>query len=207
MYTFSCVPKVWLQQEWFLFFSPSFDSDPRAAYFRQAACGMYVRMALLATVLGKCWVYVHKALLPTVLGKCWVYVHKAPLRTTYVVQTHIRQNNWECSANGQLNFALEYRISGLWSIVRIVNRVTEFEYMYSHYNRTIRGITVIMIYLHNIVFLFINAEFVKFWCGVVAYIQGTWYMLSVLSAQVWIFLNQKCYSVTNNSGPVFSGSL
>ncbi|XP_022107145.1 CAD protein-like isoform X3 [Acanthaster planci] len=30
------------------------DSDPRAAYFRQAECGMYVRMALLATVLGKC---------------------------------------------------------------------------------------------------------------------------------------------------------
>ncbi|XP_053565421.1 CAD protein isoform X2 [Bombina bombina] len=29
------------------------DSDPRAAYFRQAENGMYVRMALLATVLGK----------------------------------------------------------------------------------------------------------------------------------------------------------
>ncbi|PIK33309.1 putative CAD protein [Apostichopus japonicus] len=29
------------------------DSDPRAAYFRQAECGMYVRMALLAMVLGK----------------------------------------------------------------------------------------------------------------------------------------------------------
>ncbi|XP_075125461.1 multifunctional protein CAD isoform X4 [Leptodactylus fuscus] len=29
------------------------DSDPRAAYFRQAGNGMYVRMALLATVLGK----------------------------------------------------------------------------------------------------------------------------------------------------------
>ena len=28
------------------------DSDPRAAYFRQAEYGMYVRMALLATVLG-----------------------------------------------------------------------------------------------------------------------------------------------------------
>lgn len=30
------------------------DSDPRAAYFRQAEYGMYVRMALLASVLGKC---------------------------------------------------------------------------------------------------------------------------------------------------------
>ena len=28
------------------------DSDPRAAYFRQAEFGMYVRMALLAAVLG-----------------------------------------------------------------------------------------------------------------------------------------------------------
>ncbi|KAK2178546.1 hypothetical protein NP493_539g02066 [Ridgeia piscesae] len=34
--------------------SPNFDTDPRAAYFRQAECGMYVRMAVLATVLGKC---------------------------------------------------------------------------------------------------------------------------------------------------------
>lgn len=34
--------------------SPEFDTDPRAAYFRQAECGMYVRMALLAIVLGKC---------------------------------------------------------------------------------------------------------------------------------------------------------
>ena len=33
--------------------SPELDSDPRAAYFRQAECGMYVRMALLAMVLGK----------------------------------------------------------------------------------------------------------------------------------------------------------
>ena len=29
------------------------DSDPRAAYFRQAQNGMFVRMALLAGVLGK----------------------------------------------------------------------------------------------------------------------------------------------------------
>lgn len=29
------------------------DSDPRAAYFRQAENGMYIRMALLATVLGR----------------------------------------------------------------------------------------------------------------------------------------------------------
>jgi len=29
------------------------DSDPRAAYFRQMENGMYVRMALLAMVLGK----------------------------------------------------------------------------------------------------------------------------------------------------------
>ena len=35
--------------------SPLFDSDPRAAYFRQAEGGMYVRMALLAIVMGKCW--------------------------------------------------------------------------------------------------------------------------------------------------------
>lgn len=34
--------------------SKEFDSDPRAAYFRQAEYGMYVRMALLAMVLGKC---------------------------------------------------------------------------------------------------------------------------------------------------------
>ncbi len=32
--------------------SPEVDSDPRAAYFRQAEYGMYVRMALLAVVLG-----------------------------------------------------------------------------------------------------------------------------------------------------------
>lgn len=33
--------------------SKEFDTDPRAAYFRQAEYGMYVRMALLAMVLGK----------------------------------------------------------------------------------------------------------------------------------------------------------
>ncbi|XP_041483716.1 CAD protein-like [Lytechinus variegatus] len=33
--------------------SPAVDTDPRAAYFRQAEYGMYVRMALLAMVLGK----------------------------------------------------------------------------------------------------------------------------------------------------------
>lgn len=33
--------------------SKEFDSDPRAAYFRQAENGMYVRMAILAMVLGK----------------------------------------------------------------------------------------------------------------------------------------------------------
>lgn len=33
--------------------SKEFDSDPRAAYFRQAENGMYIRMALLAMVLGK----------------------------------------------------------------------------------------------------------------------------------------------------------
>lgn len=32
--------------------SKEFDSDPRAAYFRQAEYGMYVRMALLAMVVG-----------------------------------------------------------------------------------------------------------------------------------------------------------
>uniref|UniRef100_A0AAY4EJD4 Multifunctional protein CAD n=1 Tax=Denticeps clupeoides TaxID=299321 RepID=A0AAY4EJD4_9TELE len=33
--------------------SPEVDTDPRAAYFRQAENGMYIRMALLATVLGR----------------------------------------------------------------------------------------------------------------------------------------------------------
>ena len=33
--------------------SPDVDSDPRAAYFRQMEYGLYVRMALLAMVLGK----------------------------------------------------------------------------------------------------------------------------------------------------------
>lgn len=33
--------------------SPEIDSDPRAAYFRQVQNGMYIRMALLAAVLGK----------------------------------------------------------------------------------------------------------------------------------------------------------
>ena len=33
--------------------SVEIDSDPRAAYFRQAEYGMYVRMALLAMVLGR----------------------------------------------------------------------------------------------------------------------------------------------------------
>jgi aspartate carbamoyltransferase catalytic subunit len=32
--------------------SPELDADPRAAYFRQAKYGMYVRMALLASILG-----------------------------------------------------------------------------------------------------------------------------------------------------------
>ncbi|XP_059141957.1 CAD protein-like isoform X2 [Physella acuta] len=34
--------------------SPSIDTDPRAAYFRQAENGMYVRMALIALILGRC---------------------------------------------------------------------------------------------------------------------------------------------------------
>ena len=34
--------------------SPQFDNDPRAAYFRQAEYGMFIRMALLAKILGKC---------------------------------------------------------------------------------------------------------------------------------------------------------
>ena len=33
--------------------APEFDDDPRAAYFRQMEYGMYVRMALLALVLGR----------------------------------------------------------------------------------------------------------------------------------------------------------
>ena len=33
--------------------STEVDTDPRAAYFRQAEYGMYVRMALLALVVGK----------------------------------------------------------------------------------------------------------------------------------------------------------
>jgi carbamoyl-phosphate synthase/aspartate carbamoyltransferase/dihydroorotase/carbamoyl-phosphate synthase/aspartate carbamoyltransferase len=32
---------------------PALDVDPRAAYFRQVQNGMYIRMALLAAVLGK----------------------------------------------------------------------------------------------------------------------------------------------------------
>lgn len=35
------------------FCSVEVDSDPRAAYFRQAEYGMYIRMALLALVLVK----------------------------------------------------------------------------------------------------------------------------------------------------------
>lgn len=41
----------------FVFSSPEFDADPRAAYFRQAENGMYLRMALLALVLGQNWVW------------------------------------------------------------------------------------------------------------------------------------------------------
>ena len=37
-----------------LYYSPDFDSDPRAAYFRQAEYGMYVRMALISLLLGRC---------------------------------------------------------------------------------------------------------------------------------------------------------
>jgi aspartate carbamoyltransferase catalytic subunit len=33
--------------------APEVDDDPRAAYFRQMEYGLYVRMALLAMVLGK----------------------------------------------------------------------------------------------------------------------------------------------------------
>jgi aspartate carbamoyltransferase catalytic subunit len=33
--------------------SYALDDDPRAAYFRQMENGMYIRMALLAAVLGK----------------------------------------------------------------------------------------------------------------------------------------------------------
>ena len=33
--------------------SAEVDSDPRAAYFRQMEYGMYVRMALLALILGR----------------------------------------------------------------------------------------------------------------------------------------------------------
>jgi carbamoyl-phosphate synthase/aspartate carbamoyltransferase/dihydroorotase len=33
--------------------STSFDSDPRAAYFRQAENGLYIRMALLTIILSK----------------------------------------------------------------------------------------------------------------------------------------------------------
>lgn len=34
--------------------SSEVDTDPRAAYFRQMEYGVYVRMALLALVMGKC---------------------------------------------------------------------------------------------------------------------------------------------------------
>ena len=33
--------------------SPEVDSDPRAAYFRQAENGLYIRMALLKIILGE----------------------------------------------------------------------------------------------------------------------------------------------------------
>jgi aspartate carbamoyltransferase catalytic subunit len=33
--------------------APEVDADPRAAYFRQAENGLYVRMALLSVVLGE----------------------------------------------------------------------------------------------------------------------------------------------------------
>jgi len=33
--------------------SPEVDTDPKAAYFRQAEGGMYIRMAILATMMGK----------------------------------------------------------------------------------------------------------------------------------------------------------
>jgi aspartate carbamoyltransferase catalytic subunit len=33
--------------------SPETDSDPRAAYFRQAENGLYIRMALLKMILGE----------------------------------------------------------------------------------------------------------------------------------------------------------
>lgn len=32
--------------------SPELDDDPRAAYFYQAQCGVYARMALIMTLLG-----------------------------------------------------------------------------------------------------------------------------------------------------------
>ena len=37
----------------FFLFSTALDTDPRAAYFRQAENGMFVRMALLAMTLGR----------------------------------------------------------------------------------------------------------------------------------------------------------
>lgn len=44
----------WMDINSFYFiFSVEVDTDPRAAYFRQAENGMYIRMALLATVLGR----------------------------------------------------------------------------------------------------------------------------------------------------------
>ncbi len=48
LYSFVCS----LSQLYFVF-SVEVDTDPRAAYFRQAENGMYIRMALLATVLGR----------------------------------------------------------------------------------------------------------------------------------------------------------
>lgn len=41
------------ESQFFSFSSVEVDTDPRAAYFRQAENGMYIRMALLATVLGR----------------------------------------------------------------------------------------------------------------------------------------------------------
>jgi len=55
--------------------STEFDTDERAAYFRQAENGLYVRMALLTMVLGTWWNEEEVAGKGIALGK-WDYLQR-----------------------------------------------------------------------------------------------------------------------------------
>ncbi|XP_062618326.1 CAD protein-like [Saccostrea cucullata] len=57
---------------------PEFDSDPRAAYLRQAENGMYIRMALLANVLGKCVPAFQPVSIPEFLYSIWFFSSPEP---------------------------------------------------------------------------------------------------------------------------------